>query len=509
MTTSFPNRLPASRLGQAHDTLDSFHNAVTNDRKITRSKQYTLIVVTEEPGRILLGMKNRGFGKGMFNSFGGKFDSPDEGVEDCACRELWEETNITMKRLDMSRNKVGTLRFTFDEDPVEMIVHLFWLHFPKGDERLQNIQACDEITPQWFNDWKLIPLNNMFADDSLWLPTLLSSTSRGGHNIKVNGWYHFAKNAQETNTIRHYYMEVDKPNLERRLFNALHSNQIHSPSIKEFKEGFAFCNAVRSHFDKAQKKQKNNKADFDLVIDVAGGHGALAALFLMTSPAKKAVVIDPAQVGNNGVQRAWGTFWGDKKELIYRYESLRTGLPSELKTALKFTRRDKILVVACHACQHLSEEILEIACDYGVSSAVMPCCQKDLVGSWKSISKNLGIRFEYFMDILLAGKMMGRGTHEVRMKCLDSKITPQNRIILCRGLTKEDQDLSKQDYERNVQKAHVKLEIAYRRAHVLSSVNDPDSTSSLAITRFAPALGYTALGFVMGLGAASFIRNPR
>jgi 8-oxo-dGTP pyrophosphatase MutT (NUDIX family) len=65
--------------------------------------------------RILLGTKNRGFGTGKYNSFGGKFLHDDDGdgdgggdddgdvikveetIEECACRELEEETNIKIQ----------------------------------------------------------------------------------------------------------------------------------------------------------------------------------------------------------------------------------------------------------------------------------------------------------------------------------------------------------------------------------------------------------------------------
>ena len=63
-------------------------------------------------------------------------------------------------------------------------------------------------------------------------------------------------------------------------------------SIREFREAFA----VRSAFHKS-------KQSFDLVIDVAGGHEALGALFLLTTTIPQAVVIDPARVGN--VRKAW------------------------------------------------------------------------------------------------------------------------------------------------------------------------------------------------------------
>lgn len=498
--TVFPNQLPPSRLGQSHKTYESFRSAVA--WKTTESKEYTLVVVTEgeSEGRILLGMKNRGFGKGMYNSFGGKFDHPDEKVEACASRELNEESNICINEQEMKRNKVGVQRFSFDSDPMEMIVHVFRMAFKKGDTRLQNIKGCQEITPQWFDNWNLAPLNNMFADDSLWLTTLLSSSDP----IEINGWYHFEENCQETNTIRHYYMDVKAKqsfNLEQRLFHALHNNQIHSPSIKEFKESYAFCNAVRKHFGKYQRNKK--ESGWDVVIDVAGGHGALAALFLIATSATRAVVVDPAQVGNNSVERAWESFWGSKKVLEYRNECLRTGLPEELQRALATTSRNRILVVACHACQHLSEEIVDIACHFGVSSAVMPCCQKDLSrgASWKSTSKNLGIPLEQVMDVLLAGRIIGQGGHEVRMKCLDPTITPQNRIILARALMEGDSDESQIEYQTNRQRAHAKLESAYRRAHLNSSASHGDGGGSLVFPSSLP-LAYAAAGFVLGISVS-------
>jgi hypothetical protein len=251
--------------------------------------------------------------------------------------------------------------------------------------------------------------------------------------------------------------------LEQRLFHELHDNKIHSPSIKEFNEAFAYLNAVRSVFGSS----KENKNAFDYVIDVAGGHGALAALFLITTSAKHAMVIDPARVGVGGVQRAWGKFWGEK-ELQFRHECLRTGLPAALDRALETTTADRILVVACHACQHLSDEVLQISCRHGVHAAVMPCCQKDLSpgSSWKSTSKNLGIPIEKTMDLLLAGKCMSWGTgdvakvaYDVRMKLIDPAISPQNRVIVCRARKIGD------ERRQDIAKAHHKLEVAYRMAH--------------------------------------------
>ncbi|KAL3916688.1 MAG: hypothetical protein SGILL_005064 [Bacillariaceae sp.] len=525
---SFSRRLPDSRLGKKHDSLASFEKAVTpllspvgaTQRKSLSSKEYTLVVITEDREavesddsssssdgskksrqRILLGMKNRGFGQGMYNSFGGKFHE-GETVEECACRELQEEANIRISVEKMARSKVGIQRYTFDKDPVEMIMHVFRIHLNEK----QTVMGCEEITPQWFDSIEDTPLDNMFADDSLWLTTLLSSDTP----LFINGSYHFQENCQETNTILHYYMDVaPKPSarysLEQRLFHALRSSKVNSPSIKEFKESYAVCNAVRSMFTTRKIKRQ-----IDVVVDVAGGHGALAALFLVCTSATKAVVVDPAEVGRGGVMKAWGEeFIGHHKELCFRNECLRTGLPTVLELALTSTTKDRVLVVACHACQHLSEEILDISCRYGVHVAVMPCCQKDHSpgSSWKAAGKNLSLPVGEVMDLLQCGKIMALGTHDVRMKVIDSKITPQNRLICCRALTEEEKSPSSEQQQR-IDAAHSRLELAYSKAHQ----SGPRKHESVILSRMQTLLPsspvwYLAVGFAAGAASASLMRR--
>jgi hypothetical protein len=429
-------------------------------------------------------------------------------VEECACRELLEETNIRIEMEEMKNAKVGIQSYTFEHDPVKMITHVF--HINLTNDREYQVAGCEEITPTWYDDIYMIPLDNMFADDSLWLTTLLSSKEP----LAINGSYHFQENCQETNTILHYCMEVQPRkmllsagsttcsySMEQRLFHALHDNRIHSPSIKEFKECYAFCNGVRKVFAKHRRKNshQNSESNVDVVIDVAGGHGALAALFLICTSALKAVVIDPADVGGGSVQRAWVEFIGDNKILMYRRECLRTGLPAELDKALKTTTHDRLLVVACHACQHLSEEVLDISCRYGVHCAVMPCCQKDLSegATWKAASKNLSVPVAFVMDLLLCGKMMALGSYDVRMKCIDPQITPQNRIIVCRRLSVDDVD-SVDKRKSAVDKAHAKIELVYRKAHGVTPSRKYISALSLTALMESPSLCYLALGFAAG-----------
>jgi len=488
----FRHKLPPSRLGQCHSSFQSFENEVASPQK---QKEFTLVVVTAVPCRILLGKKHRGFGRGMYNSFGGKFDSPQETPAQCACRELYEESRLEISVPQMEASKIGIQYYTFDNDPIQMVMHVFHIHMATEEEfqrQSPKIQGCDEITPEWFDDWHDIPLDNMFADDSHWLTALLSSMTPSSTTspistspLQIHGHYHFQENCQETNTILQYYMKVQprsKPpsfSLEKRLFHALHSNKTTTPSIKEFKESWAFFHTVK----KTLFSSKKTRQPLDIVLDVAGGHGALAALFLITTTATRAVVIDPAAdlhaQNQNGVEKAWKESFYPQKQLLWRSECLRTGLPVALQEALTMTTSpERILVVACHACQHLSEETLEIACQQGVHVAVMPCCQKDLSpgSSWKTTCQALQIPLATTMDLLLSGKVMGKYAqpqqhtqqqqpyyYDVRMKCIDPSITPQNRIILCRAIHGIHQEEETQN--QKLDRAHAKLELAYRRAH--------------------------------------------
>ena len=182
-------------------------------------------------------------------------------------------------------------------------------------------------------------------------------------------------------------------------------------------------------------------------------------------------MIDPAIVkGKIGINDAWSHFWGDKR-LTYRHECLRTGLRKELDSILVAKQNETIspanvLVVACHACQHLTDETLEIASEYGVNVAVMPCCQKDHNGTWKHIANRNSLSFGMVMDLLAAGKMMAWSTglvanveYLVKMKLIDSSISPHhNRMIICKSVPRRFCDT-----EREL--AHQRLASAYLRAH--------------------------------------------
>jgi len=364
----FVHRLPPSRLGECHGSLCSFHDvrkAKTMSEPMGEPRQFSLIVVLSKDEHsigILIGRKKRGFGKGFFNCFGGKLEaSLGEHIQPAkgAVRELSEETGIVCPLEVMKRSFVGNIAFTFEDGDVNpsMKVHLFCIFVTTASApdqggmgrdtggpqqfpahvfvRPDQIRGCLEIDPVWFRNIYDIPLDNMFADDSLWLTKLLQHYDERRQTetfFKFDAWFHFARGGAETNTIHAYHMAIrqdrrhERLTMEQKLFHSLHTERIQSPSIKEFKEAYGFVNATRNSLGKGEKRMQ-------FVLDIAGGHGGLAALFLVLVPdCESAVVIDPAlcESGKRGVDTAWKPFWEHsktKKSLRYRHEVRAVVLP--------------------------------------------------------------------------------------------------------------------------------------------------------------------------------------
>lgn len=125
-------------------------------------KNYTVCIVHQN-GKVLLGMKKKGFGTGRWNGFGGKVED-GETISHAAARELEEESGL--KPNDLS--EAGMLEFTFENDAKVLDVHFFAVTNFSG-------QVCesDEMIPKWFAVEE-IPYDQMWTDDQYWLPLLLA-----------------------------------------------------------------------------------------------------------------------------------------------------------------------------------------------------------------------------------------------------------------------------------------------------------------------------------------------
>ncbi len=126
-------------------------------------KLLTLCLAMKE-GKVLLGMKKRGFGAGRWNGFGGKVE-PNETIEEAAKRETQEECGVTIESME----KVGIHEFEFDAKRGEILeVHVFRIDGFSGDP-----QETEEMKPQWFT-FADIPYDTMWSDDRFWLPLFLA-----------------------------------------------------------------------------------------------------------------------------------------------------------------------------------------------------------------------------------------------------------------------------------------------------------------------------------------------
>ncbi|KAJ7305944.1 hypothetical protein JRQ81_010310 [Phrynocephalus forsythii] len=125
------------------------------------TKLLTLVLVVQ-PQRVLLGMKKRGFGVGLWNGFGGKVQ-PGETIEQAARRELQEECGLTVDAL----HKAGQITFEFVGDKELLEVHIF-----RADSFQGEPTESEEMRPQWF-ELDQVPFKNMWPDDLYWFPLLL------------------------------------------------------------------------------------------------------------------------------------------------------------------------------------------------------------------------------------------------------------------------------------------------------------------------------------------------
>ncbi len=127
-------------------------------------KDLTLIFLLQDK-KVLLAMKKRGFGEGKWNGVGGKIEQ-GETVEQALIRETQEEIGVTPTVYQQVAD------ITFDElhenERKLMHVNVFTCTQWEGDP-----EESEEMRPEWFN-FNEIPYNQMWSDDSFWLPQVLA-----------------------------------------------------------------------------------------------------------------------------------------------------------------------------------------------------------------------------------------------------------------------------------------------------------------------------------------------
>lgn len=113
--------------------------------------------------KLLLKKANRGISVGKWNAPGGKSE-PGESPEECARREVLEETGLRVSKLLYH----GVLTFMMDGGKtLHTRAHLFSTKHARGTAR-----SSEEGPVRWFplDD---LPLGEMWEDDLYWVPLML------------------------------------------------------------------------------------------------------------------------------------------------------------------------------------------------------------------------------------------------------------------------------------------------------------------------------------------------
>jgi len=149
----------------------------------------TTLLLLRKDNEILLAKKKRGFGEGKYNGVGGKLEE-GETPEEAMIRETEEEIMITPTKYE----KMGVIEFLeyVKGERANVKFHLYvateWIGVPKESE---------EMIPNWFSLDNL-PYNEMFPDDTYWLPYILEGK-------KINAFFDFD---EEWNLLSYHIKEI-------------------------------------------------------------------------------------------------------------------------------------------------------------------------------------------------------------------------------------------------------------------------------------------------------------
>lgn len=142
---------------------------------------------------VLLAVKTRKIGVGLFNGYGGKLDENETKQQACA-RELFTESGLNANPEDFQL--IGLVDFYIHKNDGKITVNSCEIYTVKkftGSPK----PTVEMINPTWFPISKL-PLNKMMEDATFWVPRMLN-----GERIKVQIDY----NEERTKIIQSIHSE--------------------------------------------------------------------------------------------------------------------------------------------------------------------------------------------------------------------------------------------------------------------------------------------------------------
>ena len=126
--------------------------------------EHAVLCFVRSGGRLLLIRKKRGLGAGKVNGPGGRIEGGETAAQ-AAVRETEEEVGVT----PLALREAGELAFQFT-DGYGLHCKVFVASDLRGEPR-----ETDEALPFWCAEDR-VPFDEMWADDRLWFPMMLSGT---------------------------------------------------------------------------------------------------------------------------------------------------------------------------------------------------------------------------------------------------------------------------------------------------------------------------------------------
>ena len=152
------------------------------------------------------------------------------------------------------------------------------------------------------------------------------------------------------------------------------------------------------------------------VVDVAGGHGLLAAvMLLLDATSEAACVVDPAPPASS--RTLFDALAGTWPRLAH---VRHTSQPLEA-----FAVEAGDVVVSCHACGALTDRVIDAAASAGARVAVLPCCHDCAPGAGGALDGWMDTAMA--IDVQRALALERRG-YTVWTQTIPADVTPKNRL---------------------------------------------------------------------------------
>ena len=155
------------------------------------------------------------------------------------------------------------------------------------------------------------------------------------------------------------------------------------------------------------------------VVDLACGHGLIGQLMLLLDPALEAVLAVDTRLPPSAakITARLAVEW---PRLVGKVELVEQPLR---QTVL----RPDDVVVSCHACGRLTDQVLDLAIGSRVPVDVLPCCQSEALGAAGGLDG--WIDNALAIDVTRAHRLRAAG-YRVHTQLLPPTLTAKNRLLL-------------------------------------------------------------------------------